>query len=365
MLARLALLVLVFSGPAAVGAYLLSDDGSPGTAVLAAIGEGGPSVATTASAADAGQTGGAPVLAGVLYTAGTALVDWNGVRIPVEDGSYAYLGGEVVSTGPDDMAVLRLDADNSVYMCPSSRISVDRGRDGDYRIKIAQGGGRFAFAAGTDYRIEANRGLLSPGAAAASEPTVAEVTVFEGHPGGVVCTFSSTVDVAGYSSRDSDRPIPLGTTGPGEIVDLSRALRAEAAGGGAPVSMRPIPMPEDVQSRLLSNAAYPSEPGPVGYLCRCEELKRYAEADGIPDTAMVPRMSPPGTHALAALPASGSVAPAALPELPRVAVAAPGPPNPVDLGVMVEPASGGTSVTVPPPLVPVAGSGGGLTSTPS
>jgi hypothetical protein len=91
----------------------------------------------------------APVLAGVLYTRGTAQVDWNGEKISVADGSYAYLGGEVVSNGPGDMGVLRLDENNSVYMCPGSRMSVDRTDGGGYRIKIFQGGGRFAFAAGT------------------------------------------------------------------------------------------------------------------------------------------------------------------------------------------------------------------------
>lgn len=363
MLTRLALLVLVFSGPAAVGAYLLSDS-PPETSMLAAIGEGGTAKAPAAPSTDAGRTGNG-VLAGVLYTSGTAVVDWNGVRIPVEDGSYAYLGGEVVTTGASDIAVLRLGGDDRVYMCPRSRISVERGADGDYRIKIAKGAGRVAFAAGTDYRIEANRGLLSPSASAASQPTVAEVTVFEGHPGGVVCTFSSSVDVAGYSSRHGDRPIPLGTAGPGEIVDLARALRAEAAEAGTAVSMRPIPMPADVQGWLRRNAPYPPEPGPVGYLCRCEELKRYAEADGIPDAAMAPPMSPPDTQTLAALPATGNVAPAALPELPRVTVATSGAPNPVDAGVLVEPADTGSTRTVPPPLVPVGGSGGGVTSTPS
>ena len=52
---------------------------------------------------------------------------------------------------------------------------------------------------------------------------------------------------------------------------------------------------------MRDNAPYPPAPGPIGYLCRCEELKRYAEADGIPDAAIVPRMSPPDSLALGAV----------------------------------------------------------------
>ena len=210
----------------------------------------------------------APILAGVLYTRGTAQVDWNGTKISVTDSSYAYLGGEVVSTGPGDMGVLRLDADNSVYMCPASRMSLARGDDGAYQIKISEGGGRFVFAPGTDYRVEVNQGVLSPGAGAASQPTVMEASVFQRHPGGVVCGFSGNVDVAGYPSDGGGEPIALGTAGAGEIIDLSWGLREEVAAGGTPVVMQPIPMPAGVQRWLRDNAPYPPAPGPIGYLCR-------------------------------------------------------------------------------------------------
>ena len=122
--------------------------------------------------------------------------------------------------------------------------------------------------------------------------------------------------------------------------------------------MQPIPMPASVQSWLRNNAPYPSAPGPIGYLCRCEELKRYAEADGIPDAAIVPRMSPPDSEALGLLPAAD----ASSPQLAPLILAAPEIPNPADTGVLREP---GPVLTVPPPLVPAAGSGGGVSSTPS
>lgn len=357
----LSLLALVFTGPAAVAAYLLSGEGAEVPLMLAAATGAGGSAAASQAPGSGRTPSAAPVLAGVLYTRGTVQVDWNGEKIPVVDGSYAYLGGELVSTGPGDMGVLRLDEDNSVYICPDSRMSVARADGGGYRIRISRGGGRFAFAAGTDYRIEANQAVLSPGAGAPSQPTVVEVTVFQDHPGGVVCGFSGSADVAAYSSDAAGGPIALGTAGAGEIIDLSRALRDEAATSGTPVVMQPIPMPASVQGWLRDNAPYPPEPGPIGYLCRCEELKRYADADGIPDAAIAPRMSPPDSQALGLLPPADT----APPVLPPVVLAAPALPDPADPGVLGDSATAGAVLTVPLPLVPAAGSGGGVTSTPS
>ena len=362
-LLSLTLLVLVFAGPAAVAAYLLSSGSWEPPLLLAAADS---QLATAADSADAGpQSPVASVLAGVLYTRGTAQVDWNGTKFPVTDSSYAYLGGEVVSTGPSDMGVLRLDADNSIYMCPASRMSLARDDDGAYQVKISEGGGRFVFAPGTDYRVEVNQGVLSPGADAATQPTVMEAAVFQRHPGGVVCGFSGSVDVAGYPSDGGGGPIALGTAGAGEIIDLSRALRGEVATGGTPLVMQPIPMPAGVQTWLRNNVPYPPAPGPIGYLCRCLELKRYADADGIPDAAIVPRMSPPDTQALGVLATVDAAPPVAPPVLPPAILATPGLPNPADPGVLHQPASVGPVLTVPPPLVPVGGSGGGVTSTPS
>ena len=338
----LSLLALVLTGPAAVAAYFLGGDPDQTPLMLAATDEpdsSGPSSET-------------PVLAGMLYTTGSPQVDWNGVKAPVTDGSYAYLGNEVVSSGPGEMGVLQLEGDNSVYMCPGSRISVTRDDKGTYNIRISQGIGRFSFAAGTDYRIEANRGVYTPSAAAKSQPTVAEVAVFDGHPGGVACGFSSSMDVAGYPADGGSEPIALGTAGPGEIIDLSRALNDEKASSGTPVVMEPIAMPASVQSSLRDNAPYPSLPGPIGYLCRCGELKRYADADGIPESAILPLMTPPATMPFVPV---TQTAPSA------VALATPGVPDPADAGAMRTP----TPVTVPPPLVPISGSGGGFTSTPS
>jgi len=353
-LLSLALVGLVFTGPAAVAAYLLSDERSGEPLLLAAAGDGG-SASSADSPGTSNNPSGSPIVAGVLYTKGSPEVDWNGVETTISDGSYAYLGGEVVSSGKGDMSVLRLEGDNRVYMCPGSRMSMKRGDDGAYEIIISQGAGRFAFAPGTNFRIRVNQGVFSPAPEAASEPTVVEVAVFDNHPGGVACGFSSSLNVVWYPAEGGDTPIAMGTAGPGEVIDMSRALNDEEAASGAPVVVQPIPMPASVQGWLRDNAPYPAAPGPIGYLCRCEELKRYSEADGIPEAAIVPRMLPPGTAPLTALAKEDG-----LPGLPPPELAAPGAPNPADPGVLSDP-----PLTVPPPLVPVTGSGGGFISTPS
>lgn len=353
------LLALAGSGPVALAAYLISGERAAEPVMLAAADDVGSGPGTTAAQAPGAPTG-SPVIAGVLYSRGSARVDWNGVMIPVEDGSYAYLGGEIISTGPASMGVLRLDTDNTAYLCPESRMSLRRAEDGVIHVRISEGSGRFAFAPGSDYRIEANRGVLTPSAEGSEAPAVVEVTVFQRHPGGVICGFSGDVDVAGYPAQAGREPVALGRAGPGEIVDLSRALRDEAASSGAPVVIQPIPMPAGVRSWLERNAPYPARPGPIGYLCRCLELKRYAEADGIPDAAIRPRLLPPDSEALASLP-SEVAPPVAPPPLPPAVLAEPGVADPADLAVLSSPLS---TLTVPPPLVPVTGSGGGISSTP-
>ena len=111
-------------------------------------------------------------------------------------------------------------------------------------------------------------------------------------------------------------------------------------------------MPASAQRSLRDNAPYPPQPGPIGYLCRCEELKRYAEADGIPEVAVLPRMSPPATMPFAPV---TQTAPAS------IVLATPGAPDAASAGVLPT----ATPLTVPPPLVPISGSGGGFISTPS
>jgi hypothetical protein len=358
-LATLALLALVFSGPAAVAAYLFSTETNTAPLMLSAV-DAGDGAATGAPVGTAAE----PVLMGVLYTRGSALVDWNGVKIPVENGSYAYLGGEAITTAPDAMGILELDRGGSIYTCPGSRLSVSRSDSGAVNVRISRGTGRFALQPGTDFRIQAKRGVLTPSAEGGDPqgPTVGEVSVFEDHPGGVVCGFANSVDVAGYGASGTGAPMALGTASPGQIVDLARALDEEQGTSGSPVAMHPIAMPAGVQDWLQANAPYPAHPGPIGYLCRCLELKRYADADGIPDAAIVPRMLPPDTGTAALAPASDS--PVAPPLAPSVMLAEPGAPDPADPGMPLS-SPPPAPLTVPPPLIPAGGSGGGVTSTAS
>ena len=364
-LVTLALLAMVFSGPAALAAYLLSADPAITPMMVAATGSD-----STSSLAGPLETtrdrARLPILTGVLYTSGTALVNWNGITIPVEDGSYAYLGGETVSTGPGAIGLLQLDGGGVVYACPGSRLAVSRADNGAVTMRISEGTGRVVFPPGTDYRIEANQGLVTPAKDGPATGTVTEISVFQRHPGGVVCGFGSPVDVAGFSAPGGDVPVALGTAGPGQIVDLSRALREEVAGSGAPVVMEPIDMPSSVKDWLQANAPYPPHPGPIGYLCRCLELKRYVDADGIPDTAIEPRLLPPepGVSALPVPEFTALVVPA---DVPAITLAVPGIPDPAEAGVLPPPATGpeGAGLTVPPPLVPTGGTGGGVSTTPS
>ena len=69
-------------------------------------------------------------------------------------------------------------------------------------------------------------------------------------------------------------------------------------------------------------------------------------------SAILPLMTPPATMPFVPV---TQTAPSA------IALATPGVPDPADAGAMRIP----TPVTVPPPLVPISGSGGGFTSTPS
>lgn len=355
----LALLVLSLLGPAALAAFVLTRDPGPPGVVLAALDATTPTTAAgPAATTPAGGTG------GILYTRGTAMVNWNGVNIPVANGSYAYRGGELISTASNAMGMLDLGNDNRIYICPGSRVSLARDAAGAYQLYVGEGTSRYVFGPETAFDVRANRGLVTPRAGAAGGPVVGEISVFQDHPGGVVCSFDNTVDVAGFGPGDGGEPIALGSVGAGEIVDLSRALRDERAATGSPVIMSPIPMPAEVRGWLTRNAGPSGNGSFIGYLCRCEQLKRYADADGIPDTAIAPQLQPPEGEPL---PLSDPAPPLDPPEAPSVALVVPGVPDPADPGVLPPPAPPpqAPGPTVPDPVIPIGGSGGGITSTPS
>ena len=96
--------------------------------------------------------------------------------------------------------------------------------------------------------------------------------------------------------------------------------------------------PEDTEARLA-------------LLHALIEAEAWEEADAV-GTTLLQEASPPATVPFAPVTKTG---------LPAVVLATPGAPDPADPGVM--PSS--TPLTVPPPLVPISGSGGGFISTPS
>ena len=354
----LGLLALGLAGPTALAAFVLSRDAQPSHPMLAAVAGAAPSAESRA-----GSRSG-DVLSGMLYTRGSATVDWQGARIPVDDGSYAYLGGELIRTAPNSIGTLELVDGDVIYICPSSRVSLERGPGREYRLFVREGTARYVFGPDTPFSVRANQGLVTPVGGAPGGPVVGEITVFPNHPGGVICNFADTVEVAGFAAGDEAAPIALGSAGAGEIVDLARALRTEQANGGSPVVMQPIPMPSAVSAWLRRNAG-PSRSGSfIGYLCRCEELKRYADAEGIPDTAIAPRLTPPQGDRLPLSDPGPKLGP---PTAPAVTLVAPGPPDPADPGVLPTPATGrpAPGPVIPAPAVPVGGSGGGFTTTPS
>ena len=113
LLLSVTLVSLALTGPAAVAAYLLSGDRAEVPLMLAATGDGESALATR-TPKPVGVPSAARVPMGVLYTTGTPRVQRNGEDIRVADGDYAYLGNEVVSTGPGDMGLLQLYGDNRV-----------------------------------------------------------------------------------------------------------------------------------------------------------------------------------------------------------------------------------------------------------
>jgi hypothetical protein len=119
-----ALLAAVLTAPVALAAYMIDAATTAGLEYLAA--------ATTTEPVTPAAPPATPLVIGQLYTTGPAQVDWNGVRIPVEDSSYAYAGGELISTPPGAMGILRLGDNGTVFICPGSQVRLSREPSGRY-----------------------------------------------------------------------------------------------------------------------------------------------------------------------------------------------------------------------------------------
>ena len=351
VLAGIALVALTLSVPAALAAWLLA--GPETAAVALAVEEGAPAspdapgmpVATGAAnsagpgepvvLALAGDAPAAPLSAiGILYTRGLASVDWNGVEIPVENGTYAYVGGETVTVGPDAMGVLRLADGSSVFLCPGSRARLEIDADGTFALSVLSGTSRFAFQPGRPFEVDAGGVLIGAQQGPSTDLLIGEVEVPE-EGGCVLCGLGGTLTVAGAP------PAPAG-----------RIVRV-AADGGASVGDIPAAFAAILDAGQLQGGA-----GDLPFLCRCREIDRYAEGQGEPQPGAV--VPPEGV----AVPSAPPVEP---PGLPALALAEPGPPDPFDPNLLPPPAAGPgtTTVTVPPPLIPTGGSGGGGSASPS
>ncbi|MDH3317129.1 MAG: hypothetical protein OER43_15365, partial [Gammaproteobacteria bacterium] len=107
----LLLLTVALGAPVAVSTYLLNAASAPSpirySDTEAALDR------ATGKPFDSGVVSGSstsPLVSGVLYTSGSVKVNWSGIQMPVENTTYAYSGGELISTAPNAMGILKLDS---------------------------------------------------------------------------------------------------------------------------------------------------------------------------------------------------------------------------------------------------------------
>lgn len=366
----LLLLVVVFGAPVALGTYLLTAARAP--APLTAAGSDSSLDLSVAGSSQGSPVSGAlasPLVSGVLYTNGPVKVNWSGIQMPVENSTYAYSGGELISTAPDAMGILKLDSGSVVFICPNSRVRLSRDSSGKMRLDVLAGSGRFMFRENDSFRVEVNNTTLSAAPDRSGEALTRHAYTGESvatEDGGcVLCNLSKNlrVGVDHGSSRKS------ATAKGGQIISVS--------GAGGPSSISSLNLPASVfagmRAAMVSNGATG-----LGYLCKCRELKDYAERAGQryaaqPELALTTALAQaeadpdgPTSDATPGLPQLPSSQPAvAPPPVPDVTVADSGEPDPFVPGLL--PAAGeqqpqtDSDVVVPPPLVPGTGSGGGGT----
>lgn len=359
-LTTLALLAAVLCVPAGFASYLFAATTSAGVPALT-LDTGLREAARAAPSLE-------PFMLGVLRTRGAAAVDWNSTRLEVTDGSYAYTGGEVVHTGEQAMAVLDLGAAGRVSLCPGSQVRVTR-RQGTLQLEVLAGSARFAFAPGTDFRVAAGGVRLAPAPASGGGGALGEVVAGAGG-GCLVCQLRRGLAIAAAGgSPAAARALPAVPAGSLlEAAPAAHALLPAAAGvrgvtlpgaaGGEPWQVSLLPVPATLMAALTGGAEGGAEDA---YLCRCAELARHLAS---PRQAAAPAATPP-----VAPPAA--VPPPLPPGEPPVALAAPGAPG-IDESALPPPAAGlpeaagePPALVLPPPLVPLAGSGGGGVISPS
>lgn len=318
----------------------------------------------TRGAAQSGPSKTSPITA-VLYTTGSATVSWNGRDFAVNNGSYAYVGGESIQMAPNSIGLLQLSNGSSVYACAGSSLSITRADSGAYRLDIGRGSSRFSFKPGTDFKVRANDTQIAPTASVGGEEREGEVLA-RANGGALVCELSEGLKV---STAGADVAPSSAFSGLGRITEV---VPTQA---GVTTTTTPIPATAIAASANSSGAS-----GPV-FLCQCEDLKRQLDEFVAPQIAdgQAGEVEPQADSTVseagpaeATADTSETVAPPVVPpDAPPVTLAEPGIPDPFDPfdpNVLPPPAAGeptGPVVVVAPPAVPSSGSGGGGIASPS
>ena len=379
-----ALVSAIMSGPTALATYLFGGDNASPSFKLAAT-EPTRTEPTPAAATDSLPSADlTPLVAGILYTTGKAKVDWNGLEVPVENGTYAYVGGETVTLEPGSMGILQLDGGNAVYLCPGASLNLTPQAGGGYKMNLLAGTSRFVCSPQTPFEVQVNETTLSPspGGAGGSgggegRPAsyVGEVTAYP-KAGCLVCGLQKNLQVntPGQASGSS--------ASEGHFIDVRPQDREGPQSGsqadGARLTVKQTQIPQQITSTIKAGFNDQAGAGNTSYLCRCQELKRHADELGrrIAKAEEAAETAEPETVTAAADPETVTVTaeatpeiapelapPVAPPDAPAVALAEPGAPIPFDPNVLPAPAAGpdgeGPLLVVIPPLVPSAGTGGG------
>lgn len=361
----LLLLAFAFGAPVLLGTYLLKAASAP--APLPLPGPDSPVDLTAAGSAQSGsaaRSAGSPLVSGTLYTNGPVKVNWSGVQIPVDNSTYAYSGGELISTAPNAMGILKLDSGSVVFICPNSRIRVSRNASGETQVQVEAGGGRFMFEESDAFLVKVNNTILSAAPDGSGETLTRHAYTGESvatEDGGcVLCNLSKNLKVG----------VELGSTRRGVLAKGGQIISVSGGNGANPISSLDLPgnVLAGMRAAMVSNGATG-----LGYLCKCRELKDYAERVGDrfaaqPGLALAQNENPDGptSDASPGLPQLPDSQPAvAPPPVPDVTVAEGGEPDPFVPGLLPaageQQLEGDSDVVVPPPLVPGSGTGGGGT----
>jgi len=353
-----ALLAAVLAAPVTVAAYLLDSAGAAGLQQLAA---------TTTTETDTPATPPAtPLVIGTLYTSGRVIVDWNAIQIPVENSTYPYAGGELISTTARAMGILRLGDRGTIFICSGSQVRLSREPSGRYSLDVLKGSSRFVFDSQTPFQVRANETVITPdegvGGTGGGPEKLAYSGEVEARPDGgcELCDLRGSLDVTTSDPATGRASILVMA---GEILSVL-APESTATGDGETGSpFARIQIPPELFSNMLAGAGTGVGGRGIGYLCKCRKLKEYAHAverilaetpTAVPEAIpidLLPDVTPP-------------VAPPGIPGLELVET---GPPPPFVAGLTPPGDSPGPAeplpVVVSPPLVPgvVIGGGGVVT----